>query len=100
LSITGDAVTPLRFAIAALPAALLSPPRVGARDLVLVGTFRFTGLRAASAVSWGVGNVLVKRLPSTDLPLRLAGTALVLLGLAMIVTAGPPRVTDPAAPSR
>ncbi|HEY7039582.1 MAG TPA: EamA family transporter [Methylomirabilota bacterium] len=261
-------LTALRFLIAALPAALLPRPRVGARDLVLVGTFLFTGqflfqffgiaagtppglasvvvqtqalftilfsalalherpssrqwtggalalaglalvavtvggdltvaglgLCAASAVSWGVGNVLVKRLPSADLlgsmvwmslvpplpalvvavwldgldgigrailaaswrglgsvlylglvativgyaiwsrllrrypaatvapfallvpfvaaggssiafgerfgPLRLAGMALVLLGLAVIVISRPRRwVTDPAAPSR
>ena len=260
-------LTALRFMIAALPAALLPPPRIGGRELVLVGTFLFTGqflfqffgiaagtppglaavvvqtqalftilfsalalgerpsprqwtgaalafaglaliaatvggdltvvglgLSAISAVSWGVGNVLVKRLPPVDLlglmvwmslvpplpslllavwldgldgigrallsaswrglgaalylglvativgyaiwgrllrrypaaivapvallvpfvaavgsalafgerfgPLRLAGMALVLLGLAVIVTSRSPRVADPAAPSR
>ena len=132
-------LTALRFLIAALPAAFLPRPRVGARDLVLVGTFLFTGqflfqffgivagtppglaavvvqtqglftilfaalallerptgrqwigsalaaagllliaatvggdltavglaVSACSAVSWGIGNVLVKRLPPVD----------------------------------
>ena len=132
-------LTALRFLIAALPAAFLPRPRVGAWDLVLVGTFLFTGqflfqffgiaagtppglaavvvqtqglftilfaalalherptgrqwigsalaaagllliaatvggdltavglaVSACSAVSWGIGNVLVKRLPPVD----------------------------------
>src|SRR5215475_529403 len=37
------ALTALRFLVAALPAALLPRPRLGARDLIVVGTFLFTG---------------------------------------------------------
>jgi O-acetylserine/cysteine efflux transporter len=133
------ALTALRFLVAAVPVAFLPRPRIAARDLIVVGTFLFTGqflfqffgiaagtppglaavvvqsqglftilfsalalgerptprqwigvalasaglvliaatvgadltavglaLSALSAVSWGMGNVLVKRLPPID----------------------------------
>ncbi|HEY7205573.1 MAG TPA: EamA family transporter [Methylomirabilota bacterium] len=155
------ALAALRFLVAALPAALLPRPPIAARDLIVVGTFLFTGqflfqffgiaagtppglaavvvqtqglftilfsalalrerptrrqwlgsalaaagllviastaggdltalglgLSALSAMSWGVGNVLVKRLPPVDVLGLVVWMSLVPPLPALVLAAG------------
>lgn len=98
------ALTALRFLVAAVPVAFLPRPRIGARDLIVVGTFLFTGqflfqffgiaagtppgLAAVVVQTQGLFTILFSALALGERPTRRQwiGGALASAGLVLIAT--------------
>src|SRR4026209_1991029 len=83
------ALTALRFLIAAVPVAFLPRPRIGARDLIVVGTFLFTGQFLFQFFGIAAGT-----------PPRLAAVAVQTQGLFTILVSAPSPPGPPASRAR